>query len=136
MKRVFVDTNVFLRFFTRDDADHHKRAKSLFKKASAGENELLTGPPVLFEVFWTLTAGYKRDAQVALDVLESIVNHDGIILTDKRLAEAAIQKARDTGEDYADAYICVLAQSQKCDSVATFNIKHFKSLGADIEKKL
>jgi len=136
MKRVFVDTNVFLRFFTRDDADHHERAKSLFKKAAAGEIELLTGPPVLFEVFWTLTSGYKRDAQVALDVLESIVNHDGIILTDKRLVEAAIQKARHSGEDYADAYICVQAQSQKCDSVATFNTKHFKSLGANIESSL
>ena len=136
MNRVFVDTNVFLRFFTRDDAGHHERAKGLFESAAEGKVELVTGPPVLFEVYWTLVSGYKHKVQDALDVIESILNQRGITLTDTRLVEDAVTLARRKGGEFADAYIYALARSQKCDSVATFNEKDFRALGADVASEL
>ena len=136
MNRVFVDTNVFLRFFTRDDAGHHERAKGLFESAAEGKVELVTGPPVLFEVYWTLVSGYRHNAQDALDVIESILNQRGITLTDTRLVEDAVTLARRKGGEFADAYIYALARSQKCDSVATFNEKDFRALGADVASEL
>jgi predicted nucleic acid-binding protein len=57
-RRIFVDANVFLRFFTRDDESQQKRSEGLFRSAAAGEAALITGPPVLFEVAWTLRSVY------------------------------------------------------------------------------
>jgi hypothetical protein len=37
MRRVFVDANVFLRFFTQDDEGHHEKAKALFTAADSGK---------------------------------------------------------------------------------------------------
>ena len=48
--RVLVDANVFLRYFTLDDAGQHGRAARLFGEGSQGNIDLVTGPPVLFEV--------------------------------------------------------------------------------------
>jgi predicted nucleic acid-binding protein len=50
VKRIFVDANVFLRFFTRDDEGHHQRAARLFERAVKGEISLHTGPPVFLDV--------------------------------------------------------------------------------------
>ena len=55
----FADANVFLRFLTVDDEGHHQRAVRLFEAARSGECRLVTGPPVLFELAWTLRAAYK-----------------------------------------------------------------------------
>lgn len=57
MMRVFLDANVFLRYFTLDDAGQHGRASRFFDAASQGAIELVTGPPVLFEIAWTLQGG-------------------------------------------------------------------------------
>lgn len=59
-KTVFVDSNVFLRFFTVDDAGQHERAAQLFEKAAAGKVKLVTGPPVRFEIAWTLRSAYDQ----------------------------------------------------------------------------
>ena len=59
MSAVFVDANVFLRFFTRDDQGHHEKATTLLRRAAAGEIALVAGPPVLFEIAWVLRAAYR-----------------------------------------------------------------------------
>ena len=132
MKTVFVDANVFLRFFTEDDEGQQKRAAALLRKASAGKLMLLTGPPVLFEIAWTLRAVYNRPREEVLDVLERIAGLPGLRLTDADLVEEAISLARKTGEDFADAYIAVSARAACADDVATFNRKHLKRLGANL----
>lgn len=62
MKSVFVDANVFLRFFTKDDDGQHEQAERLFRAGAEGEVVLISGPPVLFEVAWTLRAAYRQSA--------------------------------------------------------------------------
>ena len=47
--RVFVDANVFLRYFTLDNAGQHGRAARLFREASHGDIDLVTGRPLLLE---------------------------------------------------------------------------------------
>ena len=50
----FVDANVFIRFFANDDKVQSEAAEKLFQKARSGAAELLTGPPVFFEIAWVL----------------------------------------------------------------------------------
>jgi predicted nucleic acid-binding protein len=130
MKPVFVDANVFLRFFTRDDAGHHERAARLFRAGEGGSLALVSGPPVLFEIAWTLRVAYRRNKAEVLDVLEAVLAFPGLTLTDAAVCREAIQRARTSGTEFADAYIAALASACGAGTVATFNLADFRRLGA------
>jgi uncharacterized protein len=131
MNKIFIDSNVFLRFFTKDDQGQHEQAVVLFKKAEKGEIETVTGPPVLFEIAWTLRSAYDQSKERVLDVLSAIAALKGLQLIDADLVENAINLARSSGQEFADAYIAASAQKMEAE-VATFNRKHFQRLGAKL----
>lgn len=128
MKRVFVDANVFLRFFTVDDHGQHGKAVRLLNDAAAGRVTLVSGPPVLFEVAWTMRSAYGVDADAILGALESIAGFPGLSLSDVENVLAAISLARESGVEFADAYIAVSAQALGADQIATFNVRDFRRM--------
>jgi predicted nucleic acid-binding protein len=101
---VFVDTNVFTRLFAGDDERQRAGAKALLQRAQIGEVELVTGPPVFFELAWVLSYTYKVKNSQILDMLESILSFDGMKVSDHDLAAEAIVTARATNSSYADSY--------------------------------
>lgn len=125
----FVDTNVFLRFLTVDDRGQHERAARLFEAARRGECRLVTGPPVLFELAWTLRAAYKVPRDRVLEVLSAVFAMPGMSLTDAPLVAAALGLAAATGAEFADAYIAADCRAAACDGVATFDRRDFERLG-------
>lgn len=128
MKTIFVDTNVFLRFFTTDDEGHHRRAVRLLREAAGGKHVLVTGPPVLFELAWTLRAAYDLPREKVLDVLARLAATPGLQLTDADLVEDALATARASGQEFADAYVAAGARRSGADAIATFNRKHFEKI--------
>lgn len=129
MKTVFVDANVFLRFFTEDKEEQTDRAEALFRKGAGGKLDLVTGPPVLFEVAWTLRRAYGQPREKVLDVLARIAMVPGLRLTDRKLVEEAIRLAQQAGQEFPDAYISASASAVGAHAVATFNRKDFEALG-------
>lgn len=134
MKTLFVDANVFLRFFTTDDEGQHRKAAALFKDAAAGRQHLVTGPPVLFEIAWTLRSAYNLENPKILDVMQRLLAQPGLRMTDSETVEEALSVARRTGQEFADAYIHALAVREKVDAVATFNRKHFVKMGTAVHE--
>jgi len=126
VKRVYVDSNVFLRFLTVDDAGQHEKAARLFRKVVEEKICLVTGPPVLFEVAWTLRSAYGLDRESVLDVIERIIAIPGLELTDGAVAAGAVSLAREHGLDFADAYVVANAHNAQATAIATFNVRHFK----------
>jgi predicted nucleic acid-binding protein len=129
---IFVDANVFLRFFTVDDAGQHQQAAALFERAAGGEAALVTGPPVLSEVAWTLSSAYRQPRERVLAVLAAILALPSLSLVDAALVEEAIDLAARSGQEFADAYIVACAKRAGALEIATFNRKHFEKLGAQL----
>jgi predicted nucleic acid-binding protein len=127
MPEVFVDSNVFLRFYIEDDTVHGRAAENLFRRAAKKEIELVTGPPVFFEVAWTLKATAKWSNIKILEVLTAMTAAPNMKLLDRDNVIAAISLAEETGQNFADAYIAVTAKVRGAN-VATFNKKHFMKL--------
>jgi predicted nucleic acid-binding protein len=134
MKTVFIDANVFLRFFTTDDTGQHNRAAGLFRLAAARKVALVTGPPVLFEIAWTLRSAYDQPRTKVLDVLSAIAALPGLELTDSRAVEEALVLARASDQEFADAYIVAASRQWGAGEIATFNQKHFEKLGAVLHR--
>jgi len=127
----FVDANVFLRFLTVDDEGQHHKAARLFEAAVRGECRLITGPPVLFELAWTLRAAYKVPRERGLEILSAVFAMPGLTLTDAPLVADALTLAAATGSEFADAYVAASARAAGCSGVATFNRKDFTRLGIE-----
>ena len=129
--KAFIDTNVLLRFFAQDDARQSAQAEELLAAARRGEVELVCGPPVLFEVAWTLRGSYGRSRLQVLDTLQSLLAFPGLKMTDKGLAAEALRLARANGMEFADAYIAATALESGI-KLATFNVKDFKGCGVPL----
>jgi predicted nucleic acid-binding protein len=128
----FVDTNIFLRFLTLDDEGHHAKATRLLESAARGERRLVTGPPVLFELAWTLRAAYKVPRAQVLEILKAVFAAPGLTLTDSPLVAEALSLASEADAEFADAYIAAASRAAECSGVATFNRKDFAKLGVDL----
>ena len=128
----FVDANVFLRFLTVDDQGQHQKAARLFEAACREECRLVTGPPVLFELAWTLHAAYKTPKDRVLEILRAIFATPGMTMTDAPLVAEALTLASTTGAEFADAYIAAGSRAAGCSGVASFNRRDFARLGLDL----
>jgi predicted nucleic acid-binding protein len=127
----FVDSNVFLRFLTVDDQGQHPKAARLFEAARRGECRLVTGPPVLFELAWTLRAAYGTPKARVIEILSAVFATPGMTLTDASMVSEALTLASATGSEFADAYVAASCRSAGCSGVATFNRKDFGRLGVE-----
>ena len=128
----FVDSNVFVRLFVEDDERQRPLARKLFQQAQAGTVDLVTGPPVFFEIAWVLSHTYKVENNKILDVLEAVLSYPNLRVLDKEQVIAAISLAREMDGTFADSYISVSACRVEADNVATFNKKHFSKLGVEL----
>lgn len=132
MKRFFVDTNVFIRYLVNDVPEHADRVEKLLDSAERGEIRLVTGPPVFFELAWTLKSFYKLGKEEIFDCLLSIAGIKGLDVADIDVVTEALEIYRRSPSEFADAYISVLAKKLDADGVATFNKKHFESLDVEL----
>ncbi len=128
----FVDANIFLRVLTVDDQGQHQKAVRLFEAARREECRLVTGPPVLFELAWTLRAAYKTPRARVREILKAVFSTPGMTLTDAPLVADALALASATDSEFADAYIAAASRAAECSGVATFNRKDFAELGVEL----
>lgn len=134
MKKAFIDSNVFLRYFAKDDDFQYSKVEELLYKAADGKIELITGPPVLFEVAWTMRSAYNCPREKALDALQAITEIAGLKMLDAETVTDAINLAKKSGQEFADAYIVVSAASAAANEIASFNKKHFERMGVALYK--
>jgi len=130
-KRYFVDSNIFLRYYSRDDEHQSAQAEEFFLRAKRGEIEMFCGPPVFFEVAWVLKTFYGQPNAVILDTLESMLSIPNFTVFDAEYVIKAIELARKKSCGFADSYIAVAAHEQNL-GVVTFNEKHFKKTGVPL----
>jgi len=69
----FVDTNIFIRYLTQDDAEKYRACYQLFKRAEQNQVSLTTSESVLAEVVYVLESKYyavpRQQIKVALSRL-------------------------------------------------------------------
>ena len=132
MIKVFVDTNLFIRYLINDIPSQIDKVEQLFDLAERGEVRLITGPPVFFEMAWTLKSYYKMSGKGIYECLSSILGLPGIEVTDLDILEEALELFYHTLTDFSDAYIAILSKKVGADAIATFNAKHFKNLNVKL----
>ena len=127
-RRVFADTNLFLRFLTRDVPVQATEVRRLFDRAARGEIALICNAMVIAEIVWTLTSFYKlARAEVAENVL-AILNTPGLEVESARLVAQAVTDFAERSVDFIDAYNAAWSAVNGVDAICTFDRKHYQRL--------
>jgi len=132
LKRIFVDTNLFIRYLINDVPSQIDKVERLFDLAEKRDVTLVTGPPVFFEIAWTLKSFYNMNRKRIYECLSGILGLPGLEVTDLDILEETLELYHQTSTDFSDAYVAVLSKKIGANSIATFNEKHFKNLDVQI----
>jgi len=125
---VFVDTNVFLRFFVRDVEAQYEKARALFEKAEAGTIKLETSELVIAEIVWVLESFYGFTRKEIAEVLTTLLASRNLkIANHTKISHAAVLYTSGN-MDFIDAYNIAYMRSKEYTKVATFDVKHYKKV--------
>ena len=83
----FIDTNIFLRYFTRDDEEKAQDVLALLKRVERNEEKVITSPLVIFETIFTLESHYKVSRKEIKGLIQTILNLRGLYLDHKEVFE-------------------------------------------------
>jgi predicted nucleic-acid-binding protein len=125
---VFVDTNVFLRFFVKDVESQYEKARALFEKAEAGKIKLETSELVIAEIVWVLESFYGFNRKEITDVLITLLSSRNLKIANSARVSDAVQLYASGNMDFIDAYNIAYMKSKEFAKVATFDHKHYKKV--------
>lgn len=106
---VLLDSNVLLRFITKDIAERAELAKALLKRGEVGELRLILHPMVAAEVVYILRAHYKFTHEQLETVLLQLIGSGAFETLERPLVERALMMVTKHNIDFEDAYFDVLA---------------------------
>lgn len=114
-----VDSNVLIRFLTRDDEQQFEVAAALLGQAP--DRSIFLSLIVLVEVHWVLLRVYKRPRSDVLSTLDDLLDSRVFAVEERARVIRAISLARSTRADFSDALIALGNEAQGCRNTATFD---------------
>ena len=122
-----VDTNVILRFLTREPPDMAQQALTLFTAVQNGEISLILEEIVLAEVVWVLRSFYQYSPTEISNILQEFVNFPGIVCEHKASILIALRLFASKNLDFTDAMIAAQMVRKGIDEIYSFDT-HFDGL--------
>jgi predicted nucleic-acid-binding protein len=122
-----LDTNLLIRYLTKDEASQYSKVKRLIDDAVAKDERLLINCAVLCEVTWVLETAYEYSRLEIADVLERILATAQFEVERAEEARLALGDFRSTNAGFADALIGRVNRALGATRTATF-ARDLKSL--------
>jgi len=133
MESKFIDTNVFLRYLTKDGLSKYERCREMFKRALEGRIAISTSGMVIAELIWTLQSYYKVPKVEVIEKISVILGTENLFIPDKDvLADALVLYAR-KNIDFIDAYNAVIMKYQGLREIYSYD-GDFETI-EDIERR-
>ena len=121
MSTCFLDTNILLRFFTRDDEPKAQQALNLLMRIEQGEEKVITSSLVIFETVFTLQSLYKVPRPIIKEQILSIVSMRNLHLPDKSLYYQAFNLYVTKNISFADAFNAAYMLSERLSHIYSWD---------------
>lgn len=125
MDKLFVDTNIFLRFLTNDDPTRASRVEACFKKTIGGKVRLTTNVMVIAELIWTLESYYGLSKEEVESKVIKILNTPNLEVEQGALLVGVLSLYVSRNMDFIDAYNAYYMKDNGLQRMLTFDKKHF-----------
>jgi len=127
-ERVFIDTNLFLRYLTNDVPTQADAVEALLQQAADKEMILVTNSLVLAEIVWVLSSYYQRSRVDIRDKVLAVLNTPGLEVVDRDLILQAVAWFAEKNIDFIDAYNAAWLLAQDMNVAYTFDHVHFSQI--------
>ncbi len=116
-----LDTNLLVRYLTRDDGAQYGKALRVIEDASEREERLLINSVVLCELTWVLASVYELSRDEVAGALEQILETAQFEIERADEARLALEDFRSSKAGFADAFIGRINRSLGATSTSTFD---------------
>lgn len=106
---LFVDTNIFIRFFLNDHKTQSPAAHRLFDEARKGKVKLVTDSLVIAEMVFTLSSVYKLTKQEITQKVQGTILFEGLEILGRKILVQALTFYKKKTVDFIDAYIAAIS---------------------------
>lgn len=124
-----IDTNMLVRFLTRDDAAQAKKVASFFTRHCSPANPGWVNVIVLCETVWALTTAYKYDKAQVILVVEGLLKAPFLQIEDDNLVRSALRNWEAAKFDFSDALIAERNRRAGCDTTYSFDRRAIATAG-------
>lgn len=136
MKKVFIDTSVFVRFLTKDDPKKFETCQAFFEKIQEGKLRPYTSNIVFLELYFVLKRLYKFPSTKVSQALEKILTLRNLTVVETTDTPQALEWAKKWGIKYADCLIAtqvaagaiLVTYDQDFTKITTLNSKEPQGL--------
>lgn len=90
MTKLFLDTNIFLRFFLKDNENQYQDVCRLFSKIEEGAFKPYTSSIVFLELNYVIRSIYKLSINEVLDYINAVKKMRGMTVIDKTDTDNAV----------------------------------------------
>lgn len=125
MKKLFLDTNIFLRFFLRDNENQYQNVCRLFAKIEEGNFKPYTSSIVFLELNYVVRNIYKLPIEDVLNYINAVKEMRGMTVVDKTDTDKAISLYRKYKIKLGD---CFIASQLPEEAVLVSYDKDFKKI--------
>jgi predicted nucleic-acid-binding protein len=116
-----LDTNVVVRYLTRDDEGQFRAAEAVIRAAARTGEPVYIGLPVLLETVWVLQRAYAVDRSGVASTLQALLESPDVVLESEPLVEAALDAFHTGSADFADYVIGIGNAAAGCRHTLTFD---------------
>ena len=116
-----LDTNVLVRYLTRDDPAQYAKAAAAIDRALDRDERFLVNTAVLCELVWVLGAAYDYSREEIADALEQLFATAQFEIERVDDARQALRDFRTTKADFSDALIGRINRSLGAAYTVTFD---------------
>ena len=116
-----LDTNVLVRYLTRDDPEQYRAAKAFVESTCTKENPGFIGPVVLCELVWVLTGAYDATKEDVARVIDQILRTRQLVVSGRDVVRRALSDYKEGAADFADCLIGQMNQEAGCAETVTFD---------------
>jgi uncharacterized protein len=117
----FLDTNVLLRYLTRDEPARAAAALALLTRVEQGQERVVTSPLVIFETIFTLQKRYRFPKPDIRQALTDLISMRGLQLPSKALWVEALTLFATQNIPFADAYNAVYLRSRGLNEIYSWD---------------
>lgn len=118
-----LDTNILVRFLTRDDAKQTQKVYEIFKNAELEKDELYISSLVILELMWVLGSVYEISRKDILDSIGDLLLLPILKFEHQSNIQKFIYDAYGNNHDLSDLLIAYSAYYQGCQTTLTFDKK-------------